>query len=68
MILYKNFLLLLAKEDAAGTTNKISGYSTSNEKVKENNKSFDYEHGEVILDVRHLKQFFRFGKGAGQFL
>ncbi|CDC41855.1 oligopeptide ABC transporter ATP-binding protein [Firmicutes bacterium CAG:449] len=63
MILYKNFLLLLAKEDAAGTTNKISGYSTSNEKVKENNKSFDYEHGEVILDVRHLKQFFRFGKG-----
>ena len=26
-------------------------------------KKFDYEGSEVLLDVRHLKQFFRFGKG-----
>lgn len=26
-------------------------------------KAFDYENNEVILDVRHLKQFFRFGRG-----
>ena len=26
-------------------------------------KKFDYENSEVLLDVRHLKQFFRFGKG-----
>ena len=30
----------------------------------ENHKSFDYENAEVILDVKHLKQFFRFGRGA----
>ena len=30
----------------------------------ENQKSFDYENAEVILDVKHLKQFFRFGRGA----
>ena len=29
----------------------------------EKHTNFDYEHGEVILDVRHLKQFFRFGRG-----
>lgn len=27
------------------------------------NKSFDYDNAQVILDVRHLKQFFRFGRG-----
>ena len=30
----------------------------------ENHKSIDYENAEVILDVKHLKQFFRFGRGA----
>ncbi len=28
------------------------------------NKEFDYEHATPILDVVHLKQFFRFGRGA----
>lgn len=33
--------------------------------VKSNNENgFDYDNGEVILDVRHLKQYFKFGKGA----
>ena len=26
-------------------------------------KAFDYENGKVILSVRHLKQYFRFGRG-----
>ena len=29
----------------------------------ETQKGFDYENAEVILDVRHVKQFFRFGSG-----
>lgn len=29
----------------------------------EKHNNFDYENGEVILDVRHLKQFFRYGRG-----
>ena len=30
----------------------------------ENKKALDYDNAEVILDVKHLKQFFRFGRGA----
>lgn len=35
------------------------------EKLKPTGKvgDFDYDHAEVLLDVRHLKQFFRFGRG-----
>lgn len=64
----RNFLLLCDPEANAGGA-KIEGYSTKeNEdeilKNTKKNKKFDYDNAEVILDVRHLKQFFRYGKGA----
>lgn len=64
----RNFLLLCDPEANAGGA-KIEGYSTKeNEdeilKTTKKNKKFDYDNAEVILDVRHLKQFFRYGKGA----
>lgn len=64
----RNFLLLCALDTSVGGT-KIEGYSTKeNEdeilKTTKKNKKFDYDNAEVILDVRHLKQFFRYGKGA----
>lgn len=64
----RNFLLLCAPEAIVGGA-KIEGYSTKeNEdeilKTTKKSKKFDYDNAEVILDVRHLKQFFRFGKGA----
>lgn len=64
----RNFLLLCAPDTSVGGT-KIEGYSTKeNEdeilKTTKKNKKFDYDNAEVILDVRHLKQFFRYGKGA----
>lgn len=64
----RNFLLLCAPEANAGGA-KIEGYSTKeNEdeilKTTKKSKKFDYDNAEVILDVRHLKQFFRYGKGA----
>ena len=40
---------------------------SGNEEVVVQNKKndgFDYDNGEVILDVRHLKQYFKFGRGA----
>ena len=40
------------KDDKAGESN-----------FKSNFKTFDYENAEVILNVKHLKQYFRFGKG-----
>lgn len=64
----RNFLLLWAPDANVGGA-KIEGYSTKeNEdeilKTTKKNKKFDYDNAEVILDVRHLKQFFRYGKGA----
>lgn len=64
----RNFLLLCAPEAIVGGA-KIEGYSTKeNEdeilKTTKKSKKFDYDNAEVILDVRHLKQFFRYGKGA----
>lgn len=64
----RNFLLLCAPEANVGGA-KIEGYSTKeNEdeilKTTKKSKKFDYDNADVILDVRHLKQFFRFGKGA----
>lgn len=64
----RNFLLLCDPEANVGGA-KIEGYSTKeNEdeilKTTKKNKKFDYDNAEVILDVRHLKQFFRYGKGA----
>ena len=64
----RNFLLLCAPEANVGGA-KIEGYSTKeNEdeilKTTKKSKKFDYDNAEVILDVRHLKQFFRYGKGA----
>lgn len=64
----RNFLLLCDPEANAGGA-KIEGYSTKeNEdeilKTTKKSKKFDYDNAEVILDVRHLKQFFRYGKGA----
>ena len=64
----RNFLLLCAPDANVGGA-KIEGYSTKeNEdkilKTTKKNKKFDYDNADVILDVRHLKQFFRFGKGA----
>ncbi len=37
---------------------------------KEFQKKFDYEHAEKLLEVRHLKQYFRFagGKGPNKYL
>jgi len=47
--------------------NKISNYTTDNKvevvKLDKPQKSFDYKNGKVILSVRHLKQFFQFGRG-----
>ena len=56
----KNYSLLRDKQ--------IEGYSAASLKdevveLNQPQKKFDYENGEVLLDVRHLKQFFRFGKG-----
>jgi len=56
----KNYSLLRDKQ--------IVGYSAASLKdevveLNQPQKKFDYENGEVLLDVRHLKQFFRFGKG-----
>lgn len=44
--------------------NDIKNYSLPEEVVEvENHKEFDYSNAEEILKVKHLKQFFRFGKG-----
>lgn len=64
----RNFLLLCDPEANVGGT-KIEGYSTKESedkilKTTKKSKKFDYDNAEVILDVRHLKQFFRYGKGA----
>mgnify|MGYP002517204309 FL=1 len=64
----RNFLLLCDPEANVGGA-KIEEYSTKeNEdeilKTTKKSKKFDYDNAEVILDVRHLKQFFRYGKGA----
>ena len=53
--------------DSAGIfKNKIEGY-TSNpvapEDFKVERKSFNYDNAEDILEVKHLKQFFRYGYG-----
>ena len=53
--------------DSAGISgNKIEGYTSNkvDEVVKVDHKAFDYTNAEEILDIRHLKQFFRYGKGA----
>lgn len=47
-------------------TKKITNYSDDEQKVIELDKpqpQFDYSDKEVILSVKHLKQFFRFGRG-----
>ncbi len=64
----RNFLLLCAPDANVGGA-KIEGYSTKEDedkilKTTKKNKKFDYDNADVILDVRHLKQFFRYGKGA----
>lgn len=64
----RNFLLLCDPEANAGGA-KIEGYSTKEDedkilKTTKKSKKFDYDNADVILDVRHLKQFFRYGKGA----
>lgn len=64
----RNFLLLCDPEANVGGT-KIEGYSTKESedkilKTTKKSKKFNYDNAEVILDVRHLKQFFRYGKGA----
>ena len=64
----RNFLLLCDPEASVGGA-KIEGYSTKESedkilKTTKKSKKFDYDNAEVILDVRHLKQFFRYGKGA----
>ena len=59
--LFHNFLILRHSDSG------ISSYATNSEdtlKEASLHETFDYENGEVILDVKHLKQFFRFGKGA----
>ena len=35
---------------------------------KEAKKGFDYEHGEVLLELKHLKQYFRFKGGLTKYL
>lgn len=64
----RNFLLLCAPDANVGCV-KIEGYSTKEDedkilKTTKKSKKFDYDNADVILDVRHLKQFFRYGKGA----
>lgn len=43
---------------------KISGYSAPEEVVEVEHKAFDYSNAEELLKVKHLKQYFRFGRGA----
>ena len=47
------------------TKKKIENYTVTPEvvEIKKNEEAFDYDNAKVILDVKHLKQFFRFGKG-----
>jgi ABC-type glutathione transport system ATPase component len=51
---------------AAISGNGIEGYTANptDEIVKVDHKAFNYEGAEEILKVKHLKQFFRFGRGA----
>ncbi|MCF0107504.1 MAG: ATP-binding cassette domain-containing protein [Bacilli bacterium] len=46
---------------------KIENYVSSKKdevvKLNKEKKQFDYANGEIILSVKHLKQFFRFGRG-----
>ena len=52
--------------DSAGISkNKIEGYTSnpSSDDFKVNHKAFNYDGAEEILDIRHLKQFFRYGHG-----
>lgn len=74
-----NFLLLCSKDSSTGgeapkkttrtkktsTKKKIENYSSTPEvvEIKKQEEKFDYDNAKVILDVKHLKQFFRFGKG-----
>ena len=61
----RNFLLLNSK-DSDSTGKRIDNYTTNKDEIlkqTKRNKKFDYDNSEVILDVKHLKQFFRFGKG-----
>ena len=66
-----NFLLLCSKDTTTsggvkkGRKKKIDNYSTTPETVEivKKEEKFDYDNAKVILDVRHLKQFFHFGKG-----
>lgn len=65
MKLFNHFLLLNSK-DSASKGAKIKNYSVNEEEIlakTKKSKKFDYDNAEVILDVKHLKQFFRFGKG-----
>ena len=51
---------------AAISGNGIENYvsNRSEETFEVEHKKFDYENSEAILEVKHLKQFFRMGKGA----
>ena len=44
-------------------TKKLYSPKEEAKEVVQEQQVFDYENGEVILDVRHLKQFFQFGRG-----
>lgn len=66
----RGFPLMFAKEaegKGGKSGKKIKNYSVSEDEILKSTKKeaqFDYENGEVLLDVRHLKQFFRFGRGV----
>lgn len=44
---------------------KTDSKAASPSKAKEFQKKFDYENASALLEVRHLKQYFRFAGGAG---
>ncbi len=63
--------IIVSNDDVAvnnGIENYKSEVNDNSYKIKGVKKSFDYTGGEVILSVRHLKQFFRFGRGAFKYL
>lgn len=66
-MLINKFFLLEKDGGSAGISNKIPSYTdsieSSEDELKVTHQVFDYTNAEEILDVRHLKQYFRYGRG-----
>ncbi len=54
-----------AKKSASATKKTKKAAEAPVEEKASFKKDFDYEHGEVLLELKHLKQYFRFKGGVG---